>query len=124
MVALLPLAAAAQNGTITVGNGTATNNNVPVWGYNCDNYLRCQILYTAADLSAAMAGTNYMPNGSSRASIRQMTFYTSTPANDSWGSAQFQVRIRETSASSLGSSYISMSTSAGGTTDVQKLVVK
>lgn len=108
---LLPSTVLAQHGTVTVADGTETNSQVPVNGYNCDNYLRCQMLYLASDLADGTVGTSLMPHGGEHASIRQMTFYTYTPASASWGTAHFQVKVMEINASDLGSTF-NMMTSA------------
>ena len=106
---MLPSTVLSQNGTVTVANGTVTNGKVPVEGFNCDNYLRCQMLYRASDFTGGAVGTSLMPHGSVHASIQQMTFYASSPAQGSWGNAQFQIKVMEISATTLGSSYNAMS---------------
>ncbi len=80
--------------TLTVHNGTATNGNVPVYGYYADAYLKCEMVYPAAELGDMEAGT-----------ITGMTFYASTPATDSWGSANFQVFLTEVADATI-SAYV------------------
>ena len=83
---MLPFASKAQ--TLTVHDGTATNSYVPVYGFYADAYLRCQIVYPAADLSS-MSG-----------SITGMTFYLSTPAEVVW-TGTWEVKLSEVSYTSI-----------------------
>ena len=79
----IPWAVNAQE-TLTVHDGTATSAFVPVYGYYADTYLKCEMVYPAIELSDIDGGT-----------ITSMTFYASSPASDSWGSANFQVFLTE-----------------------------
>lgn len=112
MALMMPLIAGAQNQNcaITVANGTATNQYVPIYGYYCDDYLRCQILFLASDIVAGQFMTD-VTQGSYSNNIRSMTFYLDSSAAASWGNASFQVKIKEvpTTTTSLGSSYMDMS---------------
>ena len=83
---MLPFASKAQ--TLTVHDGTTTNGYVPVYGYYADAYLRCQIVYPAADLSS-MSG-----------SITGMTFYLSTQAAEVW-TGTWEVKLSEVSYTSI-----------------------
>lgn len=76
--------------TLTVNDGEDTNNYVPIYGYYCDSYLKCEYLVPAADLDAMKSG-----------SITGMTWYPSVPATDPWGSANFKVFVKEVDATSL-----------------------
>ena len=67
---------------LTVADGSATNGNVPVYGFYADAYLRSHMVYPAADL-ANMAG----------ADINKMTFYATQTSVD-WGT-NFNVYISE-----------------------------
>ena len=69
--------------SLTVHDGSATNGYVPVYGYYADAYLKCEMVYPAAELSEMAGG---MING--------MTFYA-TQSSVSWGSASFQVFLAE-----------------------------
>ena len=80
--------------TLTVHDGTATNGYVPVYGFYADAYLKCEMVYPAAELGDMDAGT-----------ITGMTFYASTPADDSWGSANFQVFLTEVANATI-SAYV------------------
>ena len=80
--------------TLTVADGTVTNQYVPVYGYYADAYLKCQVVYPAADLAGMTGGT-----------ITALTFYLSTTASDSWGSADFHVRLADQFAESTISAY-------------------
>ena len=109
---LLPAAGHAQddNCIITVANGKATNSYVPVYGFYCDNYLRCQIMYPAAKIAEGQFMTD-VTHGQYTNVIKSMTFHLASPAAGSWGNAQFVVRVKEipASISTIGSSYWDMS---------------
>ena len=79
---------------LTVADGTVTNRFVPVYGWYADAYLKCQVVYPAADLAGMTGGT-----------ITALTFYLSTTASDSWGSADFHVRLADQFAESTISAY-------------------
>ena len=68
---------------LTVYDGTATNNYIPVYGFYADAYLKAEMVYPSSEL-VAMANTD----------INSMKFYASTPATDAWTST-FQVFIKE-----------------------------
>ncbi len=79
----------AQGSELTVCRGTSTNGYVPVYGYYADAYLRMQMIYPADSL-ADMAG----------GSISQLTWFISSPADDSWG-CSFVVKLANTTATTL-----------------------
>ena len=56
--------------TLTVADGMETNQFVPIYGLYTDAYLRCQVVYPAADLAGMTGGT-----------ITALTFYLSSPAS-------------------------------------------
>ncbi|MCR5013230.1 MAG: fibronectin type III domain-containing protein, partial [Bacteroidales bacterium] len=88
----MPWAAIGQETqTLTVHDGTATNNYVPVYGFNVDHYLKCEMVYPASELSAM--------NG---AEISSMKFYASQE-NVTWGSTNFQVFMTEVTSTSISS---------------------
>ncbi|MBP3739934.1 MAG: fibronectin type III domain-containing protein [Bacteroidales bacterium] len=95
---LLPFASQAQE-TLTVANGTVTNDYVPIYGYYTDSYLRAQTIYPASYLSD-MAGSQ----------ITGLTFYAEN-SSVSWGSASFVVKLTEVSVSSFSSSSYNEATS-------------
>ena len=90
----LEMTAGGGAGELTVHDGNATNGNVPVYGFYADAYLKCEMVYPAAELSD-------MANSA----INSMKFYLSSPADDSWGSANFQVFMSEVSSTSINSFY-------------------
>ncbi len=98
LAALLP----AKAETLTVYDGTATNQYVPIYGYYCDAYLKCEFVIPAEELEAMTGGT-----------ISGLTWYLSSPASDSWGNANFQVFIKE-----VGSVSISAFSGTSGATMV------
>lgn len=80
--------------TLTVHDGTATSGYVPVYGFYADAYLKCEMVYPAAELEDMDGGT-----------ITSMTFYATTPASDSWGNANFQVFLTEVADATI-SAYV------------------
>ena len=76
--------------TLTVNDGTTTNEYVPIYGYYVDDYLRCQYVQPATDLSQMIGGT-----------INSLTFYLSSPASESWGDANFQVYLKEVESTTI-----------------------
>ena len=69
--------------TITLNDGTTTNNYVPVYGLYVDDYSKSQFIIPAQDLDE-LAG----------AEITKLTFYASTQSTN-WGAALFDVRLKE-----------------------------
>ncbi len=90
---MLPAAMRAQD-TLTVADGTTTSSYVPVYGLYCDNYLKCEYVFPASDLSDMAGG-----------SISKMTFYLSTSASAGWGSVNFKVFLTEVSSTTISSYY-------------------
>ena len=79
---LVPWAANAQS-TLTVHDGTATSNYVPIYGNWADAYLKCEYIMPAAEL-ADMNEEN----------ILDMTWYLSSPASAAW-TGTFQIFMKE-----------------------------
>ena len=98
---LLPFASQAQN-TLTVADGTTTNSYVPVYGLYVDDFVRCQTIYPASEITDA-ATSYYMTGGT----ITGLTYYLSSSAADSWGTATFVVNIKEVTATTL-SAFVDM----------------
>ena len=80
---------AAQQ-TLTVYDGTTTNSYVPIYGYWCDNYLKCEYVVPATDLAD-------MKNQD----IKQLTWYVETALTGSWGNANFQIFMKEVEETTL-----------------------
>ena len=93
---IVPWAANAQNNTITVADGTATNQYVPVYGLYVDDFVRSQTIYPASVIEEGAEAV-----GMTGGTISSMTFYLSTPATGSWGDATFSVKLAEVSAATL-----------------------
>ena len=74
--------------TLTVHDGTATNGNVPVYGFYADAYNKCEMVYPADELGEMAGGM-----------INSMTFYASQ-SSVSWG-ASFQVFLAEVEAATI-----------------------
>ena len=77
--------------SITVNDGTTTNEYVPVYGWMADNGIKSQFVIPAADLSAIQWG-----------SVTKLTFYASD-ASASLGSDVFKVYLTETNATGVSS---------------------
>ena len=92
---------------IIINDSTATSSYVPFYGYYADHSANSQFIVPAAEIEALMWD-----------SITKLTFYsTSSYPNASWGSAQWEVYIAPTNASSLSAlndwSKMSLAKSAG-----------
>ncbi|MBR3784062.1 MAG: fibronectin type III domain-containing protein [Bacteroidales bacterium] len=77
--------------SITVNDGTSTNDYVPIYGSWVDNHIKSQFIIPAADLSAMQWG-----------SVNKLTFYASN-ANVPWTNASFEVYLTETEATGVSS---------------------
>ena len=88
MVLAAPQVIRAQS-ELTVHDGTTTNGYVPLYGWYADAYLKCEMVYPAAELSGMNGG-----------SINSMTFYASQTSVD-WGNAEFQVFVAEVSDATI-----------------------
>ncbi len=77
--------------TLTVNDGTGTNEYVPVYGLYTDSYSRSQFIIPATSLTDMAWGQ-----------IKKMTFYCSQ-TTDSWGDNEFKVYLSETSGTTLSS---------------------
>lgn len=75
--------------TLTVYDGTATSSYVPVYGFYCDAYLKCEFVIPASELTDMIGST-----------ISQMDFYASSPAEEAW-TGTFQVFLKEVEADTL-----------------------
>lgn len=92
---------------IIINDSTATSSYVPFYGYYASYSANSQFIVPAAEIEALMWD-----------SITKLTFYsTSSYPNASWGSAQWEVYIAPTNASSLSAlndwSKMSLAKSAG-----------
>ena len=74
---------------LTVHDGTATSSYVPVYGFYCDAYLKCEMVYPADELSDMLGGE-----------ISSMTFENSSPASEAW-TATFQVFVKEVDGATI-----------------------
>ena len=83
--------AMAQN-TLTVYGGEDVNAYVPIDGYNCDAFQKCEIVIPAADL----ADMNGCP-------ITEITWYLETKPTKSWGN--FQIYMMEVEDATISSFY-------------------
>jgi len=108
----MPLVSVAQindNCAITIADGTESSQYVPIYGYYCDEYQRCQMLIKASDIEVGQFMTD-VTHRQYVNTIRSMTFYLDSSAAGSWGNARFQVRLREVPAdvTVIGNSYQSL----------------
>ena len=92
MFLTLGISGFAQN-TLTVADGTTTNSYVPVYGFYVDDYVRSQTIYP----SSMLTGTTDLTGET----ILGVTYYLSSPADDSWGDASFVVKVKEVTDATL-----------------------
>ena len=85
MAAFVP--AMAQN-PLTVYDGGNINQYVPIYGYYCDSYLKCEFVIPATDLADL--------NGQQ---ITELTWYLSTKPTKAWGN--FTVFIKEVAETTI-----------------------
>jgi len=70
--------------TLTVNDGTQTSSYVPVYGMYVDNFDKVEFIIPASSIDEVDGGT-----------IKGLTFYLSSPAEVSWGAANFKVYMKE-----------------------------
>ena len=75
--------------SITIADGTTTNDYVPVYGFYVDNYTVSQFIVPADSIAAIQWD-----------SITQLTFYSSN-ANIDWGNAKFEVYMAEVASTTI-----------------------
>ena len=82
--------------TLTVNDGTATNNSVPFEGYNIDGYLtKSQFIISASDLENMAGGT-----------ITDLTFYLSGTQNKELPAASWEIYLKEVNTTVQGYDFI------------------
>jgi len=96
MTLLLAVTGFVRAQELTVHDATSTNSYVPFYGLWVDDYTRSEMIYPATELFT-MAG----------ADINGLTFYKSSTSTSSWGSASFQVYLKEVDNTTLDA-YIGM----------------
>lgn len=69
---------------LTVHNGNATDEYVPVYGYYCDAFQKSESIYPAVELEGMTGDT-----------ITHLVYYLRTPALRPWADVDFKVYIRE-----------------------------
>lgn len=89
VLALMGVVNSVSADELTVYDGTATNQYIPVYGYYADAYQKTEFIMPAEDLQAM--------NG---ASITGLKFYANS-ATASWGNAVFQIFVKEVDATQL-----------------------
>ncbi|MBO7529687.1 MAG: DUF2436 domain-containing protein, partial [Bacteroidales bacterium] len=82
-----------EAGELTVHDGEQTNGNVPVYGFYADAYLKCEMVYPAAELADMANGT-----------INSIKFYPSSPASEAWTST-WQVFVAEVADATISDFY-------------------
>ena len=83
---------------LTVYDGTATNQYIPMYGYYFDDYTKSECIIPATQLTSMVGGT-----------ISAITFYPSSVESRSWGESQQTVFLKEVSSTTLSGSYSGMS---------------
>ena len=73
--------------SITVNDGTTTNDYVPIYGLWTDNHIKSRFIIPASGIAAMQYG-----------SVTELTFYASQ-SSVSWGAAEFEVYMSQTSDS-------------------------
>ena len=79
---------------ITVFDGTATNEYIPMYGYYFDDYTKSECIIPASELTVM--------NG---CAITAITFYPSTVSDRTWAGSEQTVFLKEVSGTTLGGSY-------------------
>ena len=80
----------------TFNDGGYTSEGVPIYGYYVDEYQKSEFI-----IPASTEGLEAMTDGI----INHMTFYLSLPASDLWGNAQFQVFMKEVTATKFSANH-------------------
>jgi len=95
---------------ITVYNGTATNQYIPMYGYYFDDFTKSECIIPASQLTAMTGCT-----------VSSITFYPSSvgTTNSTWTSTSQTVFLKEVSSTTLGGSF---SGTTGATTVKQGLL--
>ena len=93
---------------LTVYDGTATNQYIPMYGYYFDDYTKSECIIPASALTAMNGCT-----------VTAVTFYPSSVGSRSWDSSEQTVFLKEVSGTTLGGSY---SGTSGATTVKQALL--
>ena len=83
---------------LTVYDGTATNQYIPMYGYYFDDYTKSECIIPASQLTAMTGCT-----------VSAITFYPSSVGTRTWGESQQTVFLKEVSGTTLGGSYSGMS---------------
>ena len=89
LLAVLFCITGARANELTVNDGTNENRFVPVYGGYCDEYLKCEFVIPASQLSE-------MENGI----ISKMSFYLDEPAEKAW-TGTFRVFLKEVGETTL-----------------------
>jgi uncharacterized repeat protein (TIGR02543 family) len=99
-----------QKTDLTVYDGTATNQYIPMYGYYFDDFTKSECILPASQLTAMNGCT-----------ITAVTFYPSSVAttNSTWSSTSQTVFLKEVSGTTLGGSF---SGTSGATTVKQALL--
>ena len=100
LACLLTAGGTAWADELTVSNGTATNQYVPLYGYYAD---------TQGGISEFIISSNELTDLNGK-EIEQMAFYLSSPATASFGTASFNVYLEEVEGSNYDDSSASQLT--------------
>ncbi len=96
MALLMPWQAKAQE-TLTVFDGTATSQYIPMYGNYFDDYTKSECIIPASELTDMEGGT-----------ITAITFYAETVGTRTWDNANQKVFLKEVSNTTLAGSYSGM----------------
>ncbi|MBR6432660.1 MAG: hypothetical protein IKS64_07415, partial [Muribaculaceae bacterium] len=85
---------AAQQTLTIYEDAASTNSYVPIYGYWCDSYLKCEFVVPSTELTA-MTGKD----------IKQLTWYLSeapsSTSGNGWGPANFKIFMKEVEETTL-----------------------
>lgn len=93
---IMPWQAKAQE-TLTVYNGEATSQYIPMYGNYFDDYTKSECIIPASKLTDMEGGT-----------ITAITFYAETVGTRTWDNTNQKVFLKEVSGTTLGGSYSGM----------------
>ena len=81
--------------SLTFYDGEVENQYVPIYGWYADSYNKCEMIMPGDDLSEMTGAT-----------LTKMTWYLSTPAEASWGTASYQVYLKEVNETTFGEAFL------------------
>ena len=96
MLLAAPMYVSAQE-TLTVYDGTASDQHIPMYGYYFDEYTKSECIIPATELTDMEGGL-----------ITAITFYAKSVGTNTWSNTNQKVFLKEVSGTTLGGSYSGM----------------